>query len=238
MLGARGDVLAAHVDPARAGNSIASMLDFSLLQLINETEPMFTALAQSPNVRPVELYWEALRLAGGLATFSSTRRRPAPAPEWRHEEPSPALVALVRVIREALGSLAVEAAIALPLQAKAQGIWISPITDRALLTGASFVLAVSAAIDPERIRTLVPAQAKMGPAEAILDLVNLQLPGISLRPMPTAPTEIPYRTGTVYFELDQSSDLWRALKTSPALVLHLGSELPDLRLEFWAIRRS
>lgn len=127
---------------------------------------------------------------------------------------------------------------ALPLELKAPGVWVSPITDWSLLGGASFVLAVAASIEPERLRTLIPAQAKLGPAEAILNLVNLQLPGIPLHPMPVAPNEVPYRTGTVYFELERSGDLWRAMQSSPAFVFHLGADSPGIVLDFWAIWKS
>lgn len=238
MLTARGNMLVDMVDPSRAGTGIATMVDFALLQVVNSFEPVFASLAAAEDARPIDLYWEALRLAGELATFSRRRRRPGELPQWRHEEPGVPLAALARSIRDTLGALSVDTAVALPLELKAPGVWISPISDRSLLTGATFVLAVAAAVEPERIRTLVPAQAKLGPAEAILNLVNLQLPGIALHPMPVAPNEIPYRTGTVYFELERSGELWRAMASSPAFVFHLGADLPGIVLDFWAIRKS
>jgi type VI secretion system protein ImpJ len=238
MLAGRGDLLAARVDPSRAGTGIAGMVDFALLQLINTYQPVFATLGRATELPAYELHREALRLAGALSTFSRTNRRPPSLPDWRHDDPGPCLTALTAAIREALSLLSVESALALPLQFRGQGIWVSPISDRSLLAGASFVLAVSAAVDPERIRTLLPAQAKMGPAEAIRDLVGLQLPGIPLRPMPVAPREIPYRAGTVYFELDRNAEIWRQLDTSPAFVLHIGADIPALTLEFWAIRQG
>jgi type VI secretion system protein ImpJ len=139
-------------------------------------------------------------------------------------------------IRVALASLATESAVSLSLVERAPGVWVSPISDRALLQGASFVLAVRADMDPERLRVAVPSQAKIGPVEMIRDLVNLQLPGIALRPMPVAPREVPFRTGTVYLDLDRKSELWPRLGSSAAFALHLGAEFPGLALEFWAIR--
>jgi type VI secretion system protein ImpJ len=40
----------------------------------------------------------------------------------------------------------------------------------------------------------------------------------------------------VYFELDQSNELWVQLKTSGGIALHVAGEFPGLVLEFWAIR--
>ncbi|MBS0558699.1 MAG: type VI secretion system baseplate subunit TssK [Proteobacteria bacterium] len=238
MLSGRADAVAARVDPARAGAGLAGMIDFALLQLLNESQPLFAAFGRASDLRPFELYREALRLAGALSTFSRNKRRPPALPDWDHRDPGGCLAALIAAIRDALAVLSVESAVALPLQARRQGIWVSPISDRALLTGASFVLAVTAAVDSERIRSVFPAQAKIGPAEAIRDLVSLQLPGIPLRPLPVAPRDIPYRTGTVYFELDRGAEIWRQLQNSPAFILHVGADIPGLALEFWAIRQG
>jgi type VI secretion system protein ImpJ len=137
-----------------------------------------------------------------------------------------------------MSSLATESAVSLPLVARGPGIWVSPITDRGLLAGADFVLAARADIDPERLRATFPGQAKLGPVEAIRDLVNLQLPGIGLHPSPVAPRELPFRTGTVYLALDRGSDLWPRLQGSAAFALHVAGDFPGLGLEFWAIRRG
>lgn len=238
MLAGHGNSLALRVDPSRAGSGVATMIDFALLQLINGSEPVFASLARSPDLKPHALYHEAIRLAGALATFSRSTRRPPPLADWQHDDPGLGLAAVAGVIRDLLGQLSTDTAISLPLQLRGPGVWVSPIADRPLLSGAVFVLVVSAATDPEKLRSSLPAQAKIAPAEAIRDLVNLQLPGIALRPMPVAPPEIPYRSGSVYFELDRSSDLWRRLQQSPAFVLHIGGEFPGLTLEFWAIRRG
>jgi type VI secretion system protein ImpJ len=237
-LAGRGNVLATRVDPSRTTSGLAGMVDFALLTVINAHEPVFAALARDDFAAPADLYREALRLAGALATFTREGRRPPSLPAWRHDEPAPCLARISMVIREALSSLSVDTAIALPLQFRGQGVWVSPISDRALLSGATFVLSVQATIDTERLRATFPGQAKIGPAEAIRDLVNLQLPGIPLRPMPVAPREIPYRTETVYFELDRSVDMWRQMANTPAFIIHVGATIPGLALEFWAIRRA
>nr|MBP7660224.1 type VI secretion system baseplate subunit TssK [Burkholderiaceae bacterium] len=81
-----------------------------------------------------------------------------------------------------------------------------------------------------------PTQVKIGPVEKIRDLVNLQLPGVSLRSLPVAPREIRYHAGFNYFELDTSHELWRQLAQSGGLALHLSGEFPAIEFEFWAIR--
>jgi type VI secretion system protein ImpJ len=79
-------------------------------------------------------------------------------------------------------------------------------------------------------------QIKIGSVERIKELVNLQLPGIQIRPLPVAPRQIPYHTGNVYFELDRSNKLWAELSASGGFAMHLAGDFPGIQLEFWAIR--
>jgi len=40
----------------------------------------------------------------------------------------------------------------------------------------------------------------------------------------------------VYFELDQTHELWGQLTSSGGVAMHVAGEFPGLTLEFWAIR--
>jgi len=127
-------------------------------------------------------------------------------------------------------------AIQLPLQERKYGIRVSPITDRNLVNTASFVLAVSASVPAETLRTRFPAQVKIGPVEHIAQLVNSALPGIGLHPLPVAPRQIPYHAGVTYFELDRNSELWKSLPQSGGFAFHIGGQFPGIELAFWAIK--
>lgn len=98
-------------------------------------------------------------------------------------------------------------------------------------------LAVNAHMPAEQLRTRFPAQSKLGPPERLRDLVNLQLPGIVLRSLPTAPRQLPFHAGFHYFELDRGGELWKQLERSGSLALHVAGEFPALELELWAIRQ-
>ena len=89
----------------------------------------------------------------------------------------------------------------------------------------------------EALRSRFPTQVKIGPVERIRDLVNLQLPGVALHPLPVAPRQILFHTGASYFELEtRNSDLWRQLEQSGGVAMHIAGEFPGLELAFWAIR--
>jgi type VI secretion system protein ImpJ len=110
------------------------------------------------------------------------------------------------------------------------------LADRTLIETASFVLVVRADVPGEALRGRFAQQSKVGPVEHIRDMVNLQLPGIGLLPLPVAPRQLPYHAGSTYFELDRGSEHWKQLAQSGGFAFHIAGEFPGLDLAFWAIR--
>ena len=139
-------------------------------------------------------------------------------------------------LRELLSAVVERNAIPIPIEPKKFGISVATVADRALYKSAVFILAARADMAAEEMRRRFPAQLKIGPVEKIRDLVNLQLPGVPVHAVPVAPRQIPFHAGFVYFELDQSHELWGQLATSGGVAMHVAGDFPGLALEFWAIR--
>lgn len=237
IVAGRAMMLARRVDPARGGTDLASMLDFMLLQTLNSAGLIFAWLGADEERRPSDYYAELLRLLGAVSTFGRETRLPEAVEPWHHADPGRSLVRLTDMLRFILSDLSVDTAIALPLENRAVGLWVSLISDRVLLENARFVVMASASLESEQLRRILPGVTKVAAAETVQEIVSLQLPGIPLRPLPVAPRELPYRSGTVYFELDRTSSLWQQLLNSSAFVIHVGNIVPDLKLEFWALRQ-
>ena len=140
-------------------------------------------------------------------------------------------------MRKSLSTVIDAHAIPLRLEERQFGIRVAVVPDPELLRTAAFVLAVSAQVPPEAVRSGFPALVKIGSVEKIRDLVNLQLPGIGLRPLPVAPRQLPFHAGFTYFELDKNSEYWKPLLTSAGFAMHIPNEYPGLQMEFWAIRK-
>jgi type VI secretion system protein ImpJ len=235
LLHLRGDALAARLSqPGRGG--VAEIAEFLLLQTLNRYEPLFAHLAVLPLLHPERLFSICLSLAGDLATFSTVSRRPVSFPEYRHDDLQACFPPLIAEIRHALSMVLEQNAIAIELQDRKYGVRVATIADFELLKSASFVFAVNAQLPADTLRSRFPAQVKIGPAERIRDLVNLQLPGIPLVSLPIAPRQLPYHAGFNYFELERGGDLWKQLERSGGLAMHIAGEFPGLEIEFWAIR--
>ena len=189
LLHQRGEALAARLSqPGRGG--VAEIADFLLLEAVNRSQPLFMQLQQRSVLHPETLYAACVSLAGDLATFRE-KRRPPPFPEYLHDDLQKCFRAVIDDLRQSLSMVMEQTAIPIELQDRKYGIRVAIIGDKELQRNALFVLAVAAQIPGEALRARFPTQVKIGPVERIRDLVNLQLPGVTMRPLPVAPRQIP-----------------------------------------------
>lgn len=235
LLGQRGEALAGRMSQAGTGG-VAEIADFLFLLAVNRHLPLVAHLEQLRPLHPERLYSQLLTLMGELASLTASGRRPPALPAYRHDALQDSFDPLMREIRRSLSAILEQNAVQIPLQDHKQGRYVGIVADRGLLRQAGFVLAVGAQMPAEAVRTRFPTQAKLGPVEKIRELVNLQLPGIALRPLPVAPRQIPFHAGFTYFELDNSGDLWKQLDSSGGLGMYVTGDFPGLEVSLWAIR--
>jgi type VI secretion system protein ImpJ len=236
LLHHRAEALAGRVSEG-ATRGAAEIADYLLLQLCNRYEPLLTHLAAiAVQLHPEDFYRVAVSLAGELATFTETRKRPATFPPYKHDDQQASWRPVIAALRQALSAVLEQTAVPIPLQERKFGIRVGPILDRSLVTDATWVLAVKAQMPAETLRRGFPNQVKIGPVEQIRELINVALPGIAVRALPVAPRQLPYYAGTSYFELERSGPYWAALARSGGIAIHVAGDLPGLEIECWAIR--
>lgn len=235
LLHQRADALAERLSQPGPGG-IAEIADFLWLQALNRHEPLFQHLEATAPLHPERLYAACVELAGELSTFTRENRRPVAYPTYRHDDLAGSFAPVVADIRRSLSMVLERNAIPIELQERAYGVRVATIPDIDLRRTARFVLAAKAQLPTERLQAGLLTLVKIGPAERIRDLVNLNLPGIALRSLPVAPRQIPYHAGFLYFELDHAGDLWSQAEQSGVLALHIAGEFPGLELELWAVR--
>jgi len=235
LLHHRGEALAGRVSQSGKGGA-AEIGDFLMLQMVNRYEPVLAHLAGIGDLHPETLYQLLVSIAGELATFTASNQRASQMPTYKHDDLKGCFEPLMKMLRDSLSMVLEQTAVPIPLKARNYGMYTAALPDPSLLDQANFVLAVSASMPVEELQRHFPSQIKIGSVESIRDLVNSALPGIPIRALGAAPRQIPFHAGNTYFELDRSSEHWRALKNSGGFGLHVGGEFPDLQLEFWAIR--
>ena len=236
LLHHRAEALAGRVSESGTRGT-AEIADYLLLQLCNHYEPLMTHMAAiTQQLHPESFYRVAVSLAGELATFTETRKRPATFPAYKHDDLQATFRPVMGALRQALSAVLEQTAVPIPLQERKFGIRVGPILDRSLVTEATWVLAVKAQVPAETLRRTFPNLCKIGPVEQIRELITVALPGIAARALPVAPRQLPYYAGTSYFELDRSSPYWAALTQAGGIAIQVSGDLPGLEMECWAIR--
>jgi type VI secretion system protein ImpJ len=220
----------------QGGHGVSEMADFLMLLSLNRAEPLLREFAGSPGVHPFDFFAACIQLAGELATFAGEPRHPPEFPLYRHDDLQSVFPPVVDELRRHLSTVLERNAVQIELVDRKHGVRTAAVGDLELMRQASFVLAVNAQMPPEQLRQRFPNHSKLGPVDRIRDLVNLQLPGVAMRPLPVAPRQLPYHAGCQYFELERGGELWKQLERDGNLVLHVAGDFPGLELELWAIR--
>jgi type VI secretion system protein ImpJ len=219
------------------GHGISEVADFLMLQALNRAEPVFGQHAGAPHVHPSEFHLACLQLAGDLSTFASESRHTPEFPLYRHNDLHATFAPVVEALRRMLSVVLERNALQIELAERAHNVRTGVFPDPDLARHSNFVLAVNAQMPSDHVRQRFPSQSKLGPVDRLRDLVNLQLPGVTMRLLPTAPRQLPFHAGFHYFELDRGGDLWKQIERSGSLALHVAGDFPGLELELWAIRQ-
>jgi type VI secretion system protein ImpJ len=236
-LHARGEAIVDRVtNPGYSG--VAEITDWLLLQLINRYQPLFEHLSNVVGLHPDTFYRFAIQLAGELATFLRKERRPISLPRYDHDDLQATFSPLMKEIEYLLGTILVPRARQIPLNKLKYGVYAAMSSEFILLQDAVFVLAAKAQMAAEKLRGDFPPNVKIGPGEDIGKLVNQQLPGIPIQAMAVAPRQIPFHAGFTYFEISKHSELWKRMKSSSVLAIHIGGNFPGLELELWSIKED
>lgn len=233
----RAQMLATNINMSGRGGA-AEISDFLMLQAINRQLPLMQHLASLNGYHPESLYQILVTIAGELASFTAGDRKAPEFDTYHQDDLQNTFKPVFESLRLSLSQVIEQAAIAISVVEKKFGIRVATLKDPTLVKSATFVLAIAADMPLEDLRKYLPNQIKVGPVEQIRQLVNVQLPGIRVRPLPVVPRQIPFHTGYVYFELDRHGELWSQLESSGGFAFHIGEEFPGLKLEFWAIRSN
>ena len=236
LLSHRAEALAGRLNQEGSAKGVSEISDFLLLISINRALPSVRHLLSVENIHPHVVYQTLASLAGELSTFMAAQKLAPQFAPYRHDDLTNSFQPLFQTLRRHLSAVLEQNAVSIPIEARKYGVSVAMISDKRLVTTATFILAAKASVPLESVRRHFPTQAKLGPVEDIRQLVNSALPGIGLRPLPVAPRQVPYHSGVVYFELDNTSSYWKQITTSGGLAVHVSGEFPDLEMELWAIR--
>lgn len=235
---ARADELAKRA-VAKIEAGAETLTSFLMLQALNRWTPLFKHLRTCPGHHPETLYGILVQIAGEMATFTTTARRPPVFPDYDHLDLRRCYAPVVDFLISAFSAVFDRAAVQLDLEMPQPGAYICPIRDRNLFRSSTIFLAVSSRRPPGEIAERFPAQIKIGSVTQMRELVRSAVGGVAIRPVNTLPPQMPAFHEMTYFQLDQSGPEWRDIaSTAPAIGLAVAGDWPELKLEAWAVKRT
>lgn len=218
-------------DPSSGGGLQA--LDYYMLQMLNREVNVIKHYRATRYLHPEKLYIELIRLAGELSTFSNTRIAPE-FPAYDHDNLHEVMEPVLTVIQRLL-SLDIGRAIRLDLTEVRANAFLANVNDRNLFRNARFVIEVSASMPLQQIQLKFPELCKVAPNNRMREVVQTNLPGLTVVHMPTPPRQIRTIIDHVYFQLDKNSPLWPEFSVASGIALHFAGNWPGLQLDLWAI---
>ncbi|WP_413721608.1 type VI secretion system baseplate subunit TssK [Sodalis sp. RH24] len=211
--------------------------DLMLQALIHRFSARVDHLLHAPRVHPERLFSAWLPFALELAVYRAPHVFAGDIPVYDHADIGGCFGLLMSLLRQGLFIALEDSAIPLPLTEKMPGLSVATLPDKEMPDRFDFVLRV-AELEGGAQTSAFLAQIKIAPACCIRDVVQLQLPGIPLRPLAQAPRQLPSRTGANCFALENSGALWPQLAKTGAFALYLTDEFARLDIQLWAIRRQ
>ena len=215
---------------------VADVAEFLMLQVVNRTYPLYTHYIQEPVIHPEKLFRDLLELCGELQTFTKNTRLSESVAKYQHFNLAESYFPLIKDIREALSVVLTPRAVSIPMEIQDHGIRVATIHDKLLLRKANFIIAVKANMPQEQLRLQFPQQSKITSVSNIRKVVSVQIPGVKLIPLSTAPRELPYHSGYNYFELDKNCEVWKEIRQHSNIAFHVSGNFPELDIQLWAVR--
>jgi type VI secretion system protein ImpJ len=202
---------------------------FWLLHTVNSHFPRLRHLLEQKRAHPVVLYQAFTGLAGALTTFSDQLDPTRDFPQYDHGDLGTCFTRLDVMLRDLLDAVVPERAITLPLRPVSESVHATALDEDRYLQAARLFLAVRSS-----------ATASIGRASALLkvsagnrldELIKSQLPGIEIRRVNQAPSEVPVKLDYHYFEVTRQGPEWEAIRMARNLAVYVPKDLTDPKLE-------
>lgn len=228
-----GDLAERIGSPEQSG--IADVAEFMMLQMLNRNQARFTHRSHLSVLHPEMLYLDLATLLGELMTFTSASRLPCDYDVYDHHNLTRTFHRLLPAVRRELSIVLRPRAQNLPLS-KNDSIYQATVNNTELLQEASFVLAVYAQVPHDQLMRQFVQQSKVSSPDKIRNVVSVQVPGIQLIPLTSAPRQLPFHANYIYFSLDKTGKAWTDVLNNNAIALHVSGSFPALDMQLWAVR--
>jgi type VI secretion system protein ImpJ len=208
------------VDAAAVEFTNQDITRYLLLNALNTHIPVLRHVVETTAMTPLGLYLTLIQLAGELTSFSS-EVDPSSFPKFNHADLRATFEPLFGVINQMLGATVRERCITVPLEPRADGMWIGQLKDNRLLECPRYVLSVDAQSAQQDTANRLPKLSKIASWKQINAIVQSATPGAPLTPTHRPPPEIPVRPKLVYFMVSTDDRYWQQIISEKTVAIYL-----------------
>ncbi|MGR5284113.1 type VI secretion system baseplate subunit TssK [Vibrio maritimus] len=98
------------------------------------------------------------------------------------------------------------------------------------------VISVKSSVGAATLSSTFASVCTLSGISLIAELVRNSQSGVTINPLPVAPSELKAQVDLAYFEIDTSHEYWQQLKTKrEPIALHVDSRIPDLTIKLYAL---
>ncbi|MFK3889902.1 type VI secretion system baseplate subunit TssK [Sphingomonas sp. NPDC079357] len=216
-------------------SSLFEVSDFLLLQSLLRHETALRLELSLPRVEPLAILRILHLLVSDMAAVQHPPER-AGAVNWLPNDPAAAFRPLFDRAEALLSRMRERLAVEFSFRPDADGLHVGTEVLPPLASDERIVLAVHAEVPDEWFFSRFKGQAIVGAADRLAERVRRQVPGVTMRHLPSAPPELPLQIGWHYFELQPGGAAWTDLASSRSLGLYVAGDWPGLMLRGWVIR--
>lgn len=191
------------------------------LMLLNRNIPPLDFILGTPGIKPWYAYLVISQLVGELSSLitginaqGGSERGERLLPAYNHLDCGPCFSGARNLVMEMLARVASGPEHIIKMEAK-DGILTATPPDEFYSTEYRHYMMLRGDMKPELLRDEVIRYGKLCPHRQLHDIITQALPGIEIRPLNMAPTGLPQRMDTAFFEINSASPLWRSLLSSP-----------------------
>ncbi len=215
----------------------SDITEFLQLNTLNTFIPVLNHMVETGDIPPREVYLALIQLAGQLGTFTEDAS-PASLPKFNYSDLrqtfEPLFARLMGLIRTAVR----ERYTKVHLEQSANGILTAGIDEQ--LASAILVLAVKCEMPDQTVGEQVPRLAKLASTSQIQAIVRSAMSGVPLQLTHRPPSEIPVKSGVVYFLISTHDQYWHSVLQEKSLSIYLSPPYDPSRteIELLAVHQS
>lgn len=213
------------------------------LRSLNRYVPLLYHITEAQLAHPWTVYGILRQIIGELSSFSETvnvlgvqEDGSSHVPAYNHRKLHTCFLSAQKVLLRLLDEITAGPEYILELVY--DGTYYSGELTQAMFEAHNrFYLVLASEQEPGQISQSFTSLAKLGSRESLPLLIARALPGVKVKHLETPPQELPRRPGSLYFQIDNHSELWQQVKNSNQLAIFWDEAPQNLKAELMVVGR-